>query len=73
MLSFINANFFSKMKVLTNKTNVSSEYSKFCSFFIKDLKSSDSVLEYNENEIRFSNGSVYEIKKIEDIFRLFTF
>lgn len=66
MLSFLNANFFSKMTDLTNKTNVTNEYSKFCSAFIRDLKNSNSVLEYNQNEIRFSNGATYEIRKSEN-------
>ena len=63
LLSFLNANFFSRIADLTNRTNVTNEYSKFCSAFIRDLKSSDSVLEYNQNELRLSNGVVYEIRK----------
>lgn len=65
LLAFLNANFFSQMSDLTTKTSVTNEYSKFCSFFLQDLKASESVLEYNQTEIEFSNGAKYEIRKLE--------
>ncbi|MBQ9266702.1 MAG: hypothetical protein IJ217_00185 [Clostridia bacterium] len=66
MLAFLNANFFSQMTELTNKTAVANEYSKFCSSFITDLKASNSVAEYNENAIKFTNGSLYEIRELKN-------
>lgn len=66
LLAFLNANFFSQMSDLTSKTKVTNQYSRFMSFFINDLKSSDTVLEYSQSEIKFSNGSKYEIRKMED-------
>lgn len=74
IISFLNVNFFNRMTELTNQTTVSNQYSKFCSSFIRDVKGSASVLEYNQNEIRFSNGSVYEIKiqeGTEDLFAIY--
>lgn len=65
MLGFLNANFFSRITELTGQTNVSNQYSRFCSYFVRDLKNSDSVTEYNKNEIKFSNGTTYEIRKLQ--------
>ena len=66
LLSFLNANFFSQLSDLTSRTPITNEYSKFCSFFIQDLKASETVLEYNATEIEFSNGAKYEIRKLEN-------
>lgn len=65
MLAFLNANFFSRITELTNQTNVTNEYSKFCSSFVRDAKGSDSVVEYTQNQIIFSNGSTYEIRILD--------
>ncbi len=66
MLAFLNVNFFQRISDLTAQTSVTNEYSKFCSYFLKDLKSSDRVLAYDSSEIEFSNGAKYEIKKKEN-------
>ena len=63
LLAFLNVNFFARMKELTKMTNVTGESSKFCSSFIRDVKGSNSVLEYSDNELRLSNGVKYEIRK----------
>ena len=66
ILAFLNANFFSQMSDLTNKTEVTNQYARFASFFVKDLKASKMVDEYNSNEVTFRNGAKYEIRKSEN-------
>lgn len=66
ILAFLNANFFSQMSDLTTKTEVTNQYARFASFFVKDLKSSESVKEYNDSEVLFANGVKYEIRKLEN-------
>lgn len=66
ILAFLNANFFSQMSDLTTKTEVTNQYARFASFFVKDLKNSESVKEYNDSEVLFANGVKYEIRKLEN-------
>lgn len=65
-LTFMNANFFSKLSETTAKTELMNEYAKFISVFLKDLKNSDKVIEYTDTKIKFSNNVTYEIKAIKN-------
>lgn len=63
-LTFMNANFFSKISDMTTKTELESEYTKFISAFLKDLKNSSKVSEYSSTKLKFSNNASYEIRMI---------
>lgn len=65
-LTFMNANFFSKLSDSTEKTELMNEYVKFISVFLKDLKNSDKVIEYTNSKIKFSDNVTYEIKAIKN-------
>lgn len=65
-LAFLNVNIISQISELTDKTEISNEYAKFCSAFISDLKASSNITTYTKNEITFSNGIKYLIKKVSD-------
>ena len=66
IVAFLNANFFSRMSELINESKVTNEFSKFCSVFIRDVKNSESITEYNDKQLKFSNGAVYEVRKLEN-------
>lgn len=65
ILTFMNANFFSKISDLTDKTEIINEHMKFVSVFLKDAKSSNKVTEYSSTKIKFSDNITYEIKVVE--------
>lgn len=61
-LSFVNINFMSELANLTKRSKVTNEMMKFYAFFIEDVKSANSVLEFSDSYIRFDNGVQYLIK-----------
>ena len=65
ILTFMNANFFSKISDLTEKTEIVNEHLKFVSAFLKDVKNSEKVTEYTTNKIKLLDNVTYEIKVIE--------
>ncbi|MBO5179705.1 MAG: hypothetical protein J6B87_05110 [Clostridia bacterium] len=66
ILTFMNANFFSKISDLTDETEIINEHLKFISVFLKDAKNSDKVSEYSATKLKLSDSVNYEIKIIED-------
>lgn len=66
ILTFMNANFFSKVSEASSKTELMNEYAKFISVFLKDVKNSERVIEYTDTKIKFSNNVAYEIKAMKD-------
>ncbi|MBR4111255.1 MAG: hypothetical protein IKK43_06200 [Clostridia bacterium] len=66
ILTFMNANFFSKISDLTEKTEIINEHLKFVSVFLKDAKNSEKVVEYSATRIKFLNNVTYEIKVMEE-------
>jgi len=67
ILVFLNANFFSNINDLTNKSNIVSECLNFKAAFIRDLKSENDVkvTDYNTNMVRLSNNIKYEIRVLD--------
>lgn len=61
-LAFVNVNIMSELGELTKRSRLINEMTNFYSFFIKDVKSADRVLEFSEDTIRFDNGVQYKIK-----------
>lgn len=61
-LSFVNINFMSELANLTKRSKATNEMMKFYAFFIEDVKSANSVLEFSDSYIRFDNGVQYLIK-----------
>ena len=61
-LAFVNVNIMSELSELTKRSRLINEMTNFYSFFIKDVKSADRVLEFSEDRIRFDNGVQYKIK-----------
>lgn len=66
ILTFMNANFFSKVSEASSRTELMNEYAKFISVFLKDLKSSEKVIEYTSTKIKFSDNVSYEIKAMKN-------
>ncbi len=61
-LAFINVNFMSELSELTKRSKNSSEILMIYSFFVNDVKSANSVVEFSESHLRFDNGVTYTIK-----------
>jgi hypothetical protein len=70
-LAFINVNFMERTGELSKRTNIINEYAEFCSFFIEDVKSNSTILDYTSKELRFPNGRKYTIKAVGDHFELY--
>lgn len=66
ILTFMNANFFSKVSEASSRTELMNEYAKFISVFLKDTKNSDKVIEYTTTKIKFSDNVEYEIKAMKN-------
>lgn len=67
ILVFLNANFFSNINDLTEKSSIISENLNFKSAFLRDIKSENDikVIDYNDNMIRLSNNVKYEIRILD--------
>ena len=61
-LTFININFMSELSDLTKRSKDTNELLKVYSFFVNDVKSAKSVLEYSDSFLRFDNGTTYTIR-----------
>lgn len=70
-LAFINVNFMTRTGELSKRTKIINEYTKFCSFFIEDVKTNETILDYTSEEIRFPNGRKYTIKKAGESFDIY--
>ncbi len=66
ILTFMNANFFSKVSEASSKTELMNEYAKFISVFLKDVKNSEKVIEYTNDKLKFSDNVSYEIKAMKN-------
>ncbi|MBQ9314759.1 MAG: hypothetical protein IJ220_07210 [Clostridia bacterium] len=62
VLTFISANFTSRIVEATNRGKVSNECIKIYSFMLNDIKASNKVEEFSDDYVRFDNGVKYSIK-----------
>ena len=64
ILTFVSSNFTSQVSEVTNKGKLSNEVLKLYSYIISDIKSSNKVIEYSDDFVRFDNNSKYYIRYV---------
>lgn len=66
ILTFISANFTSQITDVIGRGKISNESLKLYSFLISDIKSANSVVEFDDDFVRFDNDVKYSIKYISN-------
>jgi len=67
VLTFISANFTSRISDATATGKVSNECIKIYSYLLNDIKASNKVVEYADDYVRFDNDVKYTIKYVDTL------